>query len=83
MANGKPGDHPFTDIVVHGRDVYSPRIAGLVREIAGLADEQSRKALADLLYFQFNEISDPDLGALERALMEMRDALTGTAGDGG
>lgn len=37
MPNGKPGDHPLTDILVYGRDVYSARVAALVREIAAIA----------------------------------------------
>ena len=36
MANGKPGDHPYTDIVVHGRRVYSELADDLVRRIADL-----------------------------------------------
>lgn len=75
MPNGKPGDHPFTDIVVHGRDVYSPGIARLVREINQLAGEQDRRALGDLLFFEFNEYSDPDVQELERVLTDMRDKL--------
>jgi hypothetical protein len=39
MPNGKIGDHPYTDIVVHCRDVYSAAAAALVREIDRLADE--------------------------------------------
>lgn len=31
MPNGKPGDHPFTDIVVHKIETYSPEIDGLIR----------------------------------------------------
>jgi hypothetical protein len=36
MPNGKPGDHPYTDIVIHGRDVY-------------LSDDKTQRKLADLL----------------------------------
>ncbi|WP_193366719.1 hypothetical protein [Pelagibius marinus] len=75
MPNGKPGDHPFTDIVVHGRDVYSPKAAELVREIANLADDKQRRALADLLFSEFNEFYDPDVEKLERFLTDMRNKL--------
>ena len=79
MPNGKPGDHPFTDIVVHGRDVYSPQIASLVREIAQLADETRRRGLADLLFLKYNESSNPDLLELQRLLTEMRNGLVDEA----
>jgi hypothetical protein len=35
MANGKPGDHPVSDILDHGLPVFSKRIDRLVRQIAG------------------------------------------------
>jgi hypothetical protein len=73
MPNGKPGDHPYTDIVTYGRDVYSPRAAGLVREIAKLSDDKAQRKLADLLYSEYNEYSRPDVGKLEAVLTEMRD----------
>ena len=80
MANGKPGDHPFTDIVVHGRDVYSPNVARLVREISQLADEEVCGELADLLFFEFKEWLDPDIEKLERILTDMRERLLSDAG---
>lgn len=72
MPNGKPGDHPYTDIVTHGRDVYSSRAAGLVREIAKLSDDKARRKLADLLFSEYNEFSRPDVNKLETVLTEMR-----------
>jgi hypothetical protein len=73
MPNGKPGDHPYTDIVTHGRDVYSARAANLVREIAKLSDEKTRRKLADLLLFEYNEFNRPDVSKLESVLTEIRD----------
>ena len=75
MPNGKPGDHPYTDIVVYGHDVYSPRAAGLVREIARLGDEKTRRELSDLLWHEYNESQKPDVEKLERVLTEWRDRL--------
>ena len=69
----QPGDHPFTDIVVHGRDVYSLRIANLVREIAKFCDDKTRRKLADLLLFEYSEFANPDVKKLEAVLTEMRD----------
>ena len=39
MPNGKPGDHWYTDIVVHDLPVFSPEIAALIREIDKLVDD--------------------------------------------
>jgi hypothetical protein len=71
MPNGKPGDHPYTDIVTHGHDVYSPGAANLVREIAKLSDEKTRRELADLLYSEYNESDGPHVHKLQTALTEM------------
>ena len=73
MPNGKPGDHPYTDIVHHGRDVYSKRAAALVREIAALIDDKGQNQLADLLFHEYNEYDKPDVAKLERVLTSMRD----------
>jgi hypothetical protein len=75
MPNGKVGDHPYTDIVHHGLDTYSPRAAGLVREIATLSDERTRREVADLLLNDFNEHFNPDVPKLEKLLTEMRERL--------
>jgi hypothetical protein len=42
MPNGKPGDHPYTDVVLHGMTVFGPVIDGLIRRVAetGGADEE-------------------------------------------
>jgi hypothetical protein len=33
MPNGKPGDNPVTDVVVWGKEVFTPEINELIREI--------------------------------------------------
>lgn len=83
MPNGKPGDHPYTDIVIHGRDIYSGNASKLVREIAEIASDSDRRKLAELLYSQYNEYANPDVEKLERVLTEMRDTLLGDARDRG
>ena len=75
MPNGKPGDHPYTDIIVHKRRVYSKVIDRLVREVAELSDERGRRELGDMLFIEYNEFSKPDLARLERVLSERRDQL--------
>ena len=73
MREGKPGDHPYTDIVVHRRDVYSPGVANLVRELAKLLDDKARRRLEDLLFFEYSEFNRPGVTKLEAVLTEMRD----------
>ena len=75
MPNGKPGDHPFTDIVVHGQEVYSATASKLVREIAALANERTQRELGDLLFLEYNEFAKPDIAKLEAVLTQMRDKL--------
>lgn len=75
MPNGKVGDHPYTDILFHGREVYSPKADGLIREIASLADDRTRRELQDRLLSEFNEYHNPDVKKLERILTELRDRL--------
>ena len=83
MPNGKPGDHPYTDIVIHGLAVYSRVADALVREIATLADERSRRELADLLFLRFNEYERPNVAELERLLTDLRDRLRREASERG
>jgi hypothetical protein len=71
MPNGKPGDHPYTDIVVHDRRVYSETADDLVRRIAGLASQSERDRLAELLLRDYNEFGHPDVPKLERLLTEI------------
>ena len=75
MPNGKVGDHPYTDIVIHGRAVYSHVADALVREIASLSDDRTHRELQDRLMREFNEYHNPDVKKLERVLTEWRDRL--------
>jgi hypothetical protein len=34
MPNGRPGDHPYTDIVVHGGNIFGQEIDDLVRSMS-------------------------------------------------
>ncbi len=33
MANGKPGDNPITDMLIHGKHPFPPDIEAMLREI--------------------------------------------------
>jgi hypothetical protein len=65
MPNGKPGDHPYTDIVVHGRRVYSEAVDELVRHIAPLASQSERDQLAEVLLNDYDDFNNPDSAKLE------------------
>ena len=73
MPNGKPGDHPYTDIVIHGARVYSEKADALVREIHEMG---GRDEIADLLWQEFNVFENPDVTRLERVLTKIRSRLT-------
>ena len=38
--NGKPHDHPLTDILVHKIEVYGPQTDDLIRRIAALSSRR-------------------------------------------
>ncbi len=48
MVNGKPGDHPITDILYWKREVYSAETDELIRSIAALCSSNE-------LYTGWNE----------------------------
>jgi hypothetical protein len=75
MPNGRIGDHPLTDIVVHCRALYSERASALVREIVSLADEKTTRELGDLLLSKYNEYYSPNVIELEHVLTELRGRL--------
>lgn len=79
MPNGKPGDHPLTDILVHGLDVFGPRADALIREIVGFGGRFVLEQNIDLHRadprFPAPDGPSPDPPSLERRLTLLRDAL--------
>ena len=73
MPNGKPGDHPLTDIVVHGSRVYSELADELVRRIVDLG---GRDRIETMLYSEYNPFEKPDVSKLERVLKEIHRSLS-------
>lgn len=52
VPNGKPYDHPITDVVVHGLPVFSREIDTLLRELYSLdALERAERELPDLAHY--------------------------------
>jgi hypothetical protein len=74
MANGKPGDHPVSDILDYDLRIFSRRIDGLVRRIA---EHLPRERLWDLLDWFSPPPEDEFEARLEATLAELEaDART-------
>jgi hypothetical protein len=63
MANGKHGDHPLTDILIHKVPVFSPSIDKLITEIAKFIPIYRLREM-------FNWFSLPPLSEFEKQLEE-------------
>lgn len=74
MPNGKPGDHPLTDIHIHGLPIFSVAVDTLIEEIHALGgrfpDELAYRLL--LNDGRHGGGSDPELVG---ELQELRDQL--------
>jgi hypothetical protein len=66
--NGKPGDHPLTDILIHKRGAFSPEIDSLIVRIIDLGGENE-------LERSFNLLAPPPLPEFEKSLREMYERL--------
>ena len=51
MPNGKPGDHPLTDIVKHRLPMFGDEIDDKVRRLDSMASDELRNVLATIVYF--------------------------------
>ena len=72
MPNGKPGDHPLTDALLHGMTGYSREADALIREIARLLPARRIQRL-------FDWDSPPPLEEFTRMLRAKRDELVDRA----
>jgi hypothetical protein len=83
MPNGKPGDHPLTDIVVHRLDVFGAAADSLIRQIYELGGAAQLERRFDLLSidprFPIPEQPPLDLAQLESKLRQLRDDLRALA----
>jgi hypothetical protein len=77
MPNGKPGDHPYTDIVIHKWKVFGDEIDNLVRELHNKAGfSQFREEVAQLLADHepaWNK--DADIELVKKRLKEIKAQL--------
>jgi len=79
MPNGKPGDHPLSDILSHGLPTYGPEIDELIREIDAL-EGPNGTALADPEIQEILLKAETDSALLERLrarLLQIRARLRG------
>jgi hypothetical protein len=53
MPNGAIGDHPYTDIVFHKKDLGEPEIARRVRALHGSSGGRVERLVSDLLMLTF------------------------------
>jgi hypothetical protein len=60
-VNGKPGDNPLTDILIHRLTVFSPEIDSLIKDIVALGGETE-------LETKFNLFSPPPPVEFEKEL---------------
>jgi len=84
MANGRPGDHPYTDMVGHALDLGEPEIAARVRAIDASAGLDVRELLSDLIWgLWFGPAGLPDDYRRERLLKHLDTLEKLCAGTGG
>ena len=74
--NGKHGDHPLTDILNHGVEVFGPEPDALIREISALG---GRDELNEIVGPNYNH----DPARLRSRLAPVRDRLRQEATDRG
>jgi hypothetical protein len=73
--NGKPGDHPLTDILIHKRSAFSAEIDSLIVQIIDLGGEKE-------LERSFHLLDPPPLPEFEKSLKEMHKRLLKDAKQG-
>jgi hypothetical protein len=72
MPNGKPRDHPLTDILVHKRKTFSVEADSLIAEIVRLGGQKEWERT-------FNLFGPPPLPEFEKSLKDIRQRLVGEA----
>ena len=79
MANGRPGDHPLTDVLTHGREVFGPEVDGLIREVAALGGQAHLAAAFSFGDFEWTGGDAAQVERLRAHLLRLRGELS----DGG
>ncbi|WP_439496391.1 hypothetical protein [Bosea sp. (in: a-proteobacteria)] len=50
MANGRPGDHPYTDITTHGENLFGMGIDEMVRQLHATGSPDLRWLVSDIIW---------------------------------
>jgi hypothetical protein len=82
MPNGRPGDHPLTDILHYNSPVFGSKIDDLVRVLARTSGyKQVHDRIANLLYenWPYWENVTPDYDGVYRELLEIQSELLSLA----
>jgi len=84
MPNGKPGDHPVTDVLIHGNEAISPRVSELIAEIARVGGRDALRPFDDDLLaldadVRFGLLREGSVEAMERRLADELDRLRADA----
>lgn len=69
MPNGKPHDHPITDIIIHNYPTFSLKADGLIKQIHALGGRRQLDELCD--WFR-----PPPVPDLEKNLQALLDQLS-------
>jgi len=80
MPNGKPGDHPLTDIVVHNHEVFGSPVDDLVRELdaGGLWASPTASEWLYERYWDFRKTQQQGVESeVRRMLVHLESTLTG------
>ncbi len=71
MANGKPGDHPLTDILIHGIETYGTEADEYIR---GVSDFSSRHELYQWWNEEINWSTDREM-VLQKAKARFQELM--------
>ncbi len=86
MPSGKPGDHPLTDMLVHGNHPFPPDMEAKLREVLSLDPkfpDGKRRYLDQVEWerrffdWEHGENLDEGRAALNAGLIELRNKLSG------
>jgi hypothetical protein len=84
MPNGKPGDNPLTDLVVHGRHPFPEEIEAMLWRVDELGRAPGRWPLGENWPFpgrEFDWAEGRDLAGAREALTTLIDLLEAGRGD--
>lgn len=68
MPNGRPGDHPYTDIVTHGSTMFSSKVTELVKAVDDVGPRSAKQEVRTLLWITPRDPSGEEVKLLEEAL---------------